>query len=80
MPTRKPGSKIIQSIDNATKTGPFNDYSVITTWLLQDHCYWLIDVARKRLEYPFLRAFVLEQAAKHRPDEILIEMSAPDRR
>lgn len=32
-----------------------------------------MDLARKRLEYPFLKAFVLEQAEKHRPDEILIE-------
>jgi predicted phage terminase large subunit-like protein len=73
LPPRKSGSRIIQSIDTATKAGSLNDYSVITTWLIQDHCYWLIDVARKRLEYPYLKAFVLEQAEKHRPDEILIE-------
>jgi predicted phage terminase large subunit-like protein len=41
--------------------------------VVQDHCYWLIDVARKRLEYPFLRAFVLEHAQNHRPNKILIE-------
>lgn len=73
LPPRKPGALIIQSIDTATKAGPLNDYSVITTWLFQDHCYWLMDVARKRLEYPFLKAFVLEQAQKHRPHKILIE-------
>jgi predicted phage terminase large subunit-like protein len=37
------------------------------------HCYWLMEVARKRLEYPFLKAFVPEHAQKHRPDKILIE-------
>jgi predicted phage terminase large subunit-like protein len=73
LPPRKPGSIIIQSIDTATKAGPDNDYSVITTWLVQDHCYWLIDVARKRLEYPFLKAFVLEHAQKYRPNKILVE-------
>ncbi|MEO6945132.1 MAG: phage terminase large subunit, partial [Nitrobacter sp.] len=73
LPVRKPGSRIIQSIDTATKAGPENDYSVITTWLVQDHCYWLIHVARKRLEYPYLKAFVLENAQLHKPDKILIE-------
>lgn len=73
LPSCAPGSRILQSIDTATKAGPLNDYSVITSWLFQDHCYWLIEVARRRLEYPFLKAFVLEQAQKHRPDKILIE-------
>ncbi|GEC16620.1 phage terminase large subunit [Nitrobacter winogradskyi] len=73
LPPRQPGSTILQSIDTATKAGPSNDYSVITTWLVQDHFYRLMDLARKRLEYPFLKAFVLQQAEKHQPDEILIE-------
>ena len=73
LPMRTPGSRIIQSVDTATKAGPNNDYSVITTWLLHDHCYWLIDVARKRLEYPMLKAFVLNNAKKHQPSKILIE-------
>jgi predicted phage terminase large subunit-like protein len=74
-PPRTSHSRIIQSIDTAIKAGPLNDYSVITTWQIEDHHYYLIDVARKRLEYPFLKAFVLEQVEKHRPDEILIEDS-----
>ena len=66
-------SRIIQSVDTAIKAGPQNDYSVITTWMLSDNCYYLIDVARKRLEYPELKAFVLERAKKYQPAKILIE-------
>jgi len=73
LPERKPGGFVIQSIDTALKAGPHNDYSVITTWLLQRNCYWLIDVARKKLEYPALKAFVLDNASKHKPRKILIE-------
>lgn len=73
LPMRKPGSMIIQSVDTAIKAGPQNDYSVISTLLIQDHCYWLIEVARKRLEYPALKAFVVGSAEKHKPTKILIE-------
>ena len=72
-PPRTSRSRVIQSIDTAIKAGPLNDYSVITTWQIEDHRYYLIDVARKRLEYPYLKAFVWEQMEKHRPNEILIE-------
>jgi len=73
LPERKSGSQIIQSVDTAIKAGPLNDFSVITTWLFQDHCYWLMDVARKRLEYPALKAWVMANAQKHKPSKILIE-------
>jgi predicted phage terminase large subunit-like protein len=73
LPARTSSSRVIQSVDTAIKAGPRNDYTAITTWFLQDNCYWLIDVARKRLEYPELKAFVLENAHKHNPNKILIE-------
>ncbi|HVX35067.1 MAG TPA: hypothetical protein VHC71_02490 [Hyphomicrobium sp.] len=73
LPPRKPGSRIIQSIDTAIKAGPRNDYSAVTTLLLQDHCYWVIEVDRKQLDYPLLKSFVLGHAQKHQPDKILIE-------
>jgi hypothetical protein len=36
LPPRKEGSLIIQSWDVAAKAGEFNDYSVCTTWLVND--------------------------------------------
>ena len=73
LPTSIHDAYIIQSIDTAIKAGPLNDYTVITTWMLYQKCYYLMDLARKRLEYPVLKAFVLQQAIKHKPAKILIE-------
>ena len=73
LPANPHDARIIQSVDTAIKAGPQNDYSVITTWMLFNSCYWLMDVARVRLEYPELKAFVLAQASKHKPTKILIE-------
>ena len=36
--------RIIQSWDVANKQGEENDYSVCTTWLVQENRYYLIDV------------------------------------
>lgn len=73
LPLEKPGDKIIQSWDTASKPGELNDYSVCTTWYVQGKSYYLLDVYRDRLEYPDLRRAVINQADKHRADSILIE-------
>jgi predicted phage terminase large subunit-like protein len=72
-PVRAPGERIIQSWDTATKTGPENDYSVCTTWLIRGVDYYLLDVLRRRLEYPDLRRTVIDHAAKHHATAVLIE-------
>jgi predicted phage terminase large subunit-like protein len=66
-------SFILQSWDTANKTGEENDYSVCTTWGYCQGNYFLIDVFRKRLNYPDLKRAVIEQAKKHKPHKILIE-------
>jgi len=63
----------LQSWDTASKTGELNSYSVCTTWRLKGKKAYLIDVYRKRLEYPDLKRAVIEQATKHRPSVILVE-------
>ena len=45
---------IYQSWDTALKTNPENDYSVCTTWLHRGPNFYLIDVFRKKLDYPDL--------------------------
>lgn len=73
LPARQADTRIIQSIDTAVKAGALNDYSVVTSWQIQINQYFLIEVARKRLEYPGLKAWVVSHAEKHKPHKILIE-------
>jgi len=68
-----PPIKVIQSIDCAEKKSITNDYTVITTWLQFKKAFYLIDLARKRVNYPELRELLVYQHAKHCSDLILIE-------
>jgi predicted phage terminase large subunit-like protein len=67
---------IVQSWDTAIKAGKQHDYSVCTTWCYGEERYVLLDVFRKKLEYPLLKKAVEEQAARYQPDAILIEDKA----
>ena len=71
---------IVQSWDTANKAGELNDYSVCTTWGLFDGRYYLLNLFRKRLNYPDLKRAVKEQAchnySRRAPDKILIEDKA----
>lgn len=73
LPERRPGDRVVQSWDTGTKSGPTNDYSVCTTWLIRGKDYYLLDVYRNRLEYPELRRKVLSLAAEYKSDVVLIE-------
>ena len=66
-------SCILQSWDTANKSGELNDFSVGTTWgMYKDHFY-LLDVFRKRLNYPELKRAVIDHARLHKANKILIE-------
>jgi predicted phage terminase large subunit-like protein len=69
-------SCILQSWDTANKSGELNDFSVGTTWGVFDEHYYLLDVFRRRLNYPELKRAVIEQARLYRTDSILIEDKA----
>lgn len=71
-PSRRRG-RVIQSWDTAAKDGAQNDWSVCTTWLLADNCFYLLDLTRDRYQYPQLRDTALALAERYRPSEILIE-------
>jgi predicted phage terminase large subunit-like protein len=73
LPERSYRTRIIQSWDTAAKDGAQNDWSVCTTWMQVDNCYYLMDLTRGRYEYPCLRDIAIAQAQKHRPHCILIE-------
>lgn len=64
----------VQSWDTAMKGGPDNDWSVCTTWwLTKDRRWYLVDVWRRRVDYPTLKAKVVELAKLHKARRVLIE-------
>ena len=67
---------VLQSWDTANKSGELNDFSVCTTWGAIGENYYLLDVFRRRLNYPDLKRAVLEQARQYHPDIVLIEDKA----
>lgn len=77
-PEEKPLSfeRIVQSWDTANKVEEWNDFSVCLTFGLKDGHAFLLDILRKRLTYPDLRAAVVEQAILHKATTILIEDKA----
>jgi len=65
---------VIQSWDTASKGGPENDFSVNTTWIAIDNTQWyLVDVFRKRVDYPELKATVRRLAAEYKAHTVLVE-------
>jgi predicted phage terminase large subunit-like protein len=73
VPAAVKNSFILQSWDTALKGGPDNDWSVCTTWLETMNQWHLLDVWRKRVDYPTLKAAVVEQAKKWNAHQVLIE-------
>ena len=50
-----------------SKDGAQNDWSVCTTWMLVDKCYYLLDLTRGRYEYP-AEETAIALAKKDRPN------------
>jgi len=73
MPVREGTTFMLQSWDTAMKGGPDNDWSVCTTWLETLHQWYLLDVWRRRVDYPTLKAAVVEQAEKWGAQQVLVE-------
>lgn len=66
----------VQSWDTANKADQLNDYSVCTTWGVKDNLYYLLHVLRTRMEYPALHRTIVQHAADHAAQEIIIEDKA----
>jgi predicted phage terminase large subunit-like protein len=65
--------RIVQSWDTAAKTSELNDYFVCTTWGVERENYYLIDVFRRRLNYPDLKRAIVSHAEVFDADKIVIE-------
>jgi predicted phage terminase large subunit-like protein len=78
MPSELPQSfdRVVQSWDTANKASELSDFSVCTSWGIKGKELYLLDVFRRRLEYPELKRAVREQYEQFRPSVVLIEDKA----
>lgn len=76
-PVRQPGDQIVQSWDTAIKVKATSDYSVCLTFLVRNNNeYYLIDVWRRKVDFPELCTAAASLSAQYKPNAILIEEQA----
>jgi predicted phage terminase large subunit-like protein len=68
--------RIVQSWDTANKASELSDFSVCTSWGAAGKNLYLLDVLRRRMEYPELKRAVREQCERFDPSVVLIEDKA----
>ena len=68
--------RIVQSWDTASKATELSDFSVCTTWGILVKDLYLVDLLRRRMEYPELKRAVRAQYERFRPSVVLIEDKA----
>ena len=67
------GGTIVQSWDTASKPGLQNDWSVCVTAVVTGKFAYVIDVFRKRMAFPELKAEAIRLALLHRATALLVE-------
>jgi predicted phage terminase large subunit-like protein len=68
--------QILQSWDTANKDTELANYSCCTTWGVLDQHMYLLDVFRRKMDFPELKRAVIELAELHDADVVLIEDKA----
>jgi predicted phage terminase large subunit-like protein len=68
--------RVVQSWDTANKATELSDFSVCTTWGIAGNSLYLVDLLRRRMEYPELKRAVRAQYERFRPSVVLIEDKA----
>ena len=68
--------QVLQSWDTANKDTELADFSVCTTWGIKDQTCYLLDVYRRKVEFPELKRKILELARLYRATVVLIEDKA----
>jgi hypothetical protein len=66
----------VQSWDTANKATELSDFSVCTTWDIKGKDLYLLNLLRKRVEYPALKRAVREQQSLFNATLVLIEDKA----
>jgi len=72
----QPFDRIVQSWDTASKATELSDFSVCTSWGIKSKDLYLLDVLRRRMEYPELKRAVRAEYERLRPSVVLIEDKA----
>jgi predicted phage terminase large subunit-like protein len=67
---------ILQSWDTANKSTELSDYSVCTTWGRKGKNLYLLNVYRRRLEFPDLKRAIVQMASQYGARNVLIEDKA----
>jgi phage terminase large subunit-like protein len=67
---------VVQSWDTANKATELSDFSVCTTWGIAGKNLYLLDLVRRRMEYPELKRELHAQYERFRPAVVLIEDKA----
>lgn len=67
---------IFQSWDTANKAAEIHDFSVCTTWGVYQKHLFLLNVLRKRMEYPELKRTVISHAQFYNAQHVVIEDKA----
>ena len=77
-PVEKPErfDQILQSWDTANKTSELSNFSVCTTWGIKDQRLYLLDVFRKKMDFPDLKRTVQDLARLHHANIVLVEEKA----
>ena len=68
--------RIVQSWDTANKATELSDFSVCSSWGVHGKNLYLLDVLRRRMEYPDLKRAVRAQNERFRPSVVLVEDKA----
>lgn len=68
-----PFEQLVQSWDTANKATELSDFSVCTTWGVKKRNIWLLNVFRRKLNYPELKRAVVAQARWLGATSVLIE-------
>jgi predicted phage terminase large subunit-like protein len=68
--------QIVQSWDTANKDSELANFSVCTTWGLKNDLIYLLNVFRRKLNFPQLKRSVRELAELHHADVVLVEDKA----
>lgn len=77
-PPREQFIKVVQSWDTGMTSAPTSDYSVCTTWGFEydEKKWYLLDVFRRRLDFPDLKRAVIELWRRWKADSVIIENAA----
>jgi len=73
-PTRQSSDQVVLSVDTAAKATETSNYSAMLVFLVRNtNEFYLIDVVRKKLEFPDLLAAIEALITKYKPNAVLIE-------